>query len=387
MIGEEVEANLNDPSHRQDFISPKSTTMNFHHRSLLSGESRGPGAWAARSGLHLASWLYGTAARYRRYQYDRGRKPIFRAEVPVISVGNLTTGGTGKTPIVCDVCSRLRRMGYRVCIVSRGYGAGESGVNDEAMEIAARLPDVPHVQHADRVEAARIAVDELEAEVVVMDDGFQHRRLQRDLDIVVIDATCPFGFGHLLPRGYLREPVSSLSRAGLVILTRTDQVAPEQIQSIREQVHYHAPDVDIIETVHRPISIGFEHAANRPVATLENRAVGLISAIGNPDAFEQTVQACGGIVRDHFRLSDHDGYDRDTRQDLSAWVERLRNSGDLKSILCTHKDHVKLATDQIAGIELGYLMIELQITDAFGGKSLDRQLAEIANCQMPNGAA
>jgi len=359
--------------------------MSFDHRSLLSGESKGPGPWATRSGLHLASWLYGTAARYRRFRYDRGAKPVVRADVPVISVGNLTTGGTGKTPIVCDVCLRLRSMGLRVSIVSRGYGAGESGVNDEAMEIAARLPDVPHVQHADRVEAARIAVKELEAEVIVMDDGFQHRRLHRDLDIVVIDATCPFGFGYLLPRGYLREPVSSLCRAGLIVLTRTDQVAAEQIHTIRTRVQMHAPGVQMIETAHRPISIGFEHAAKRPVTTLENRSVALISAIGNPEAFERTVRDCGGIVRGHSRLPDHDEYDRDTRKNLRAWIENLKSTGELKSILCTHKDHVKLATDQIAGIELGYLMIELQITSDSGVDVLSRQLAEVASRRITSG--
>ncbi|TWT92646.1 tetraacyldisaccharide 4'-kinase [Neorhodopirellula pilleata] len=356
--------------------------MNFDHRSLLSGESKGPRAWATRSGLHVASWLYGAAARYRRFQYDQGRKPILRADVPVISVGNLTTGGTGKTPIVCEICSSLREMGLRVSIVSRGYGAGESGVNDEAMEIAARLPDVPHVQHPDRVEAARIAVDELEAEVIVMDDGFQHRRLHRDLDIVVIDATCPFGFGHLLPRGYLREPASSLSRAGLVVLTRTDQVAAQQIQSIRSQVHRHAPEIEMIETVHRPVSIGFEHTAKRSIETLKNRPIGLISAIGNPDAFERTVRACGGIVRDHFRLPDHDGYDRDTRKDLRAWVDALKSKGELRTILCTHKDHVKLATDQIAGVELGFLMIDLQIVSDGGAELLGRRLTETTSRQF-----
>ena len=124
----------------------------------------------------------------------------------MISVGNLTTGGTGKTPVVCFLAKWFRGNGIRVGIVSRGYGRGDADANDEALELYARLPDVPHVQDPDRVAAATIAVDELEVQLILMDDGFQHRRLHRDLDLVVIDATEPFGFGHLLPRVYCENP-------------------------------------------------------------------------------------------------------------------------------------------------------------------------------------
>lgn len=348
--------------------------MKFDHRPILSGQSRGPLAWAMRSGLRGASLLYSIAARYRRRQYDRGSKIISTADAPVISVGNLTTGGTGKTPVVCDLCARLRRMGFRVSIVSRGYGAGDSGINDEAMEIAERLPDVPHVQHPDRVEAARIAVDELEAEVVVMDDGFQHRRLHRDLDIVVIDATCPFGFGYLLPRGYLREPVSSLRRADLVMVTRTNQVNVEQLQQTVTQIAKLAPATPIIQTTHRPTSVGFDRGPAQPIQWLRDRSVALVSAIGNPGAFEQTVVSCGADVRGHFRLPDHDSYGREAREQLRHWVNDLKTAGPLDSIICTHKDQVKLATDQIAGIELGYLVIELQIQDDASEALLEAKL-------------
>ncbi|TWU18041.1 tetraacyldisaccharide 4'-kinase [Allorhodopirellula heiligendammensis] len=339
----------------------KGSSSTFDHRSLLSGQTTGLLASSTRLGLRSASLLYGVGARVRRFRYDSGRATVNHVDVPVISVGNLTTGGTGKTPVVCDLCSRLRQLGHRVAIISRGYGAGDSGINDEALEMAERLPDVPHVQHADRVEAARIAVEELEAEVLVMDDGFQHRRLHRDLDLVVVDATCPFGFGYMLPRGYLREPVSSLGRADAAILTRTDQVDTQALASLRTELRTYLGDRPLIETSHAPSKVQLDRGVSEPIESLQDRSIALISAIGNPDAFEKTVSNCGGQIAGHYRLADHDPYDRETRQALRMWIESLQSTGRIDRILCTHKDAVKIAADQIAGVPLGYLQIDLQI--------------------------
>lgn len=333
--------------------------MKIDHRSLLGGETAGPLAASTRLALRMASLVYGAGARIRHFQYDTQRKNIHHAGVPVISVGNLTTGGTGKTPLVCDLCARLRRLGARVAIISRGYGAGESGVNDEALEMAQRLPDVPHVQHVDRVEAARIAVEELAAEVLVMDDGFQHRRLHRDLDLVVIDATCPFGFGYLLPRGYLREPISSLSRADAVILTRTDQVDRQTLDSIGKRVCQHIGDRPLLQTTHQPAFVHIDRGGTHPIDFLRDRTLALVSAIGNPDAFERTVRDCGSRIIGHEKLPDHDPYQRETRRRLTNRITELRRTETIDLVLCTHKDAVKLGTDQIGGVPLGHLQIDL----------------------------
>ncbi|CAD75298.1 MAG TPA: tetraacyldisaccharide 4'-kinase [Rhodopirellula baltica] len=334
--------------------------MSWDYRPLLSGQSRDPFSSMARGALWCASGFYNVAARHRRRQYDSGNREICNAGVPVISVGNLTTGGTGKTPVVADLCRRLRAMDFRVTIISRGYGASDGRMNDEAMELQERLPDVPHVQHPDRVEAARIAVEELAAEVLVMDDGFQHRRLQRDLDIVVIDATCPFGYGHVLPRGTLREPLDSVTRADWVLITRVDQVDPEEVLAIRSTIAQHAPDCPVLETEHRPSTIQSSVGDWEAIEVLIDQPVALVSAIGNPDAFEQTVLDCGAIVVDHLRLPDHDSYERATREKLRSWVTKLKGGPQPpQRLLCTHKDAVKLATDSIAGVPLGYMPIEL----------------------------
>src|SRR5262249_31870064 len=154
------------------------------------------------------------------------------APVPVISVGNLTMGGTGKTPCVEYVSRRLSDRGHRVAILSRGYGEGD-GPNDEALVLEQDLPDVPHLQGADRVALAHMAVDELESEVIVLDDGFQHRRLGRSLDLVLIDATQPWGHGFLCPRGLLRESPGELARAHVLIITRCDHISEHELAIVR----------------------------------------------------------------------------------------------------------------------------------------------------------
>jgi tetraacyldisaccharide 4'-kinase len=277
----------------------------------------------------------------------------------VISVGNLTTGGTGKTPVVCFLANWFRNRGVRVAIVSRGYGRSGDNENDEALELHWRLPDVPHVQDPDRVDAARVAVEELETEVILMDDGFQHRRLHRDLDIIVIDATCPFGYGHLLPRGLLREPVHSLRRADLVMITRCDAVSDAECAKIDAEVQKYAPSIPICRSVHRPTCLLQYPNQSSPIDAINGCNVGVISAIGNPQGFEATLRDCGATIVDSRRLADHDPYGPDTVADLRAWVEQLGDRID--RVVCTHKDLVKLRTDRIGGKTLAALLVELQI--------------------------
>jgi tetraacyldisaccharide 4'-kinase len=185
---------------------------------VVRGVERGPLAGVARFGLWFLQWPYRLVVANRNARFDQSTP--FRAAVPVVSVGNLSVGGTGKTVCVEWVARQLRDAGHAVTILSRGYGKNSSSQNDEAMMLAVNLPDVPHLQGPDRSVTARLAVEELEAEVLVLDDGFQHRQLHRDLDIVLLDATQPATSQWPLPRGTYREPFSSLVRANAVILTR-----------------------------------------------------------------------------------------------------------------------------------------------------------------------
>ncbi|HKB04516.1 MAG TPA: tetraacyldisaccharide 4'-kinase, partial [Gemmataceae bacterium] len=221
-------------------------------RAVVRGTARDPAAFLLRRALWLARLPYGVGVWWRNRRFDRGRN-VHRARVPVISIGNLTVGGTGKTPCVEYVARLLRERDVRVAILSRGYGA-EAGRNDEAMVLEENLPDVPHYQGRERVALAQTAVEESESEVLVLDDGFQHRRLARDLDIVLIDASDPWAGGYLLPRGGLREPRHSLRRAGLVVLTRCDGVDDDSLRRVEADVQRIAP-LSIGRAVHAPLEL------------------------------------------------------------------------------------------------------------------------------------
>ncbi|TWU55054.1 tetraacyldisaccharide 4'-kinase [Rubripirellula reticaptiva] len=333
--------------------------MKWDYRSIISGTRRDPVAIAIRGALWVASMPYGVVVASKNRRFESGKLEIHRVGTPVISVGNLTTGGTGKTPIVCYLAKWFRSHSTRVMIVSRGYGRGDSDTNDEAKELHDRLPDVPHVQNPDRVEAARVAIEELEAELILMDDGFQHRRLHRDLDIVVIDATCPFGFGHKLPRGLLREPVSSLRRADLAIITRCDAVPEDRLRQIETTLRKTNADLPFFRSRHVPSGIREYPSTTHATETLAGQNVAVISAIGNPMAFEKTVASCGAKVIAANHLGDHDPYAPQTVTQLRAWIRSLGDSVD--RVVCTHKDLVKLQTDQLGGKPIVAIMIDLEI--------------------------
>ncbi|QDS91373.1 Tetraacyldisaccharide 4'-kinase [Roseimaritima multifibrata] len=330
------------------------------YRSLMNGQRRDPLAFVLRPLLRIGSWFYGLGIRIRNSRYDRGVSETHDAGVPVISVGNLTTGGTGKTPLVCYLARELRSQGFRVALISRGYGRGDGDLNDEALELELRLPDVPHVQDPDRVAAAAVAVEELETEILLMDDGFQHRRLQRDLDIVVIDATCPFGYGYLLPRGMLREPIASIRRADVAILSRCNHISPEERLQIKQAYLRRKPDLIWLEAEHHPGRLVDHENRPEPLEVVAGKRVLVFCGIGNPAAFAKTVRDCGAELVDQLSLPDHASYDREMLERLRAWGESWP-PGEIEYMLCTQKDLVKIRTNRIAGIPLRAIQIDMTV--------------------------
>jgi tetraacyldisaccharide 4'-kinase len=274
----------------------------------------------------------------------------------VLSVGNLTLGGTGKTPMVQWIAEWFRNRGVRVSVVSRGYGAEAGAQNDEAVELEQRLPDVPHVQNPDRVAGALIAVEQLGCELVLLDDAFQHRRIARDLDMVLLDALEPFGFGHVFPRGTLREPPAGLRRAQVVVLSRSDHVPPTDREEIRRQVARHAPAAVWAAGIHAPQALQ-DHAGRRePLASLVNLPVAAFCGVGNPAGFRRTLEICGYQVIAFREFADHYRYARADVESLVAWAEGL----DVAAVLCTHKDLVKLGIDRLGNRPLWALTIAFQ---------------------------
>ena len=228
-----------------------------------------PAGWqrALLAALWPAELAFAGAARLRGLAYDRRWLEVATAPAPVISVGNVAVGGAGKTPVTHAIATRLAARGRRVAILSRGYGAVRSDVRvvadgervlleaeaggDEPVLLARRLPGVRALCGPRRAELASLATGALGADTLLLDDGFQHRALARDLDVVVLDAANPFGNGHLLPVGPNREPRRALGRAGLVWLSRADQALPEQLERLRV-LAFRATGRGPVESRHAP---------------------------------------------------------------------------------------------------------------------------------------
>ena len=307
------------------------------YRALVRGQ-RGFGPAIARCALRAVSVPYGWAVWLRNRLYDRGRLRIHRVNAWVVSVGNLTLGGTGKTPCVEYLVRFFQERHQRVAILSRGYGVA-SGLNDEALVLNEHLPNVPHLQGADRVALAAKAVDEFDSDVLVLDDGFQHRRLYRDLDLVLIDATDPWGGGYLFPRGLLREPAVELRRASVVLLTRCNQVEANERGRLREAITRFAPHAPVVETSHRPIELVSANRSRAELDELVGRPVAAFCGIGNPTAFQQTLADLGAKVVGWRTYADHHRYCPEDMADLQAWAASQPSDC---LVVTTEKDLVKL---------------------------------------------
>ena len=319
---------------------------------------------------------YSLVTGLRNRLYDAGCLNATRLDVPVICLGNITVGGTGKTPMVVWLCQQLQKRSRRPAILTRGYKASATGDNDEVKLLRNALPDVPVVVDSDRVRAGRHAVAEHHADVLVMDDGFQHRRLGRDLDIVLVDSTCPFGFGAVLPRGLLRESLTQLRRARAVVLTRADQVLPAELDEIRQQVESRlnvssstglSGPKPILTGRHEPRAIVNMDGHEEGLAQLQGRRVFAFCGIGNPEAFVATLATLGADVVGRRFFDDHHHYRAQDCRDILQAAQQERADW----LLTTQKDSVKLEQFARTGALplLYWLAIENRIDDP---RPLDR---------------
>jgi tetraacyldisaccharide 4'-kinase len=260
--------------------------------------------------------------------------------VPVVSVGNLVAGGTGKTPFVAWLVARLRAAGRRPGVLARGYGPRPPGadVSDEGVLLRRLLgPDVPYVEDPRRLRGGRTLLARHPAtDLLVLDDGFQHRALARDLDVVLLDVTNPFGFGHRLPRGILREDPSALGRAGAVVLTRCERATPADLDALQRRVAAwtRAPVARA-----RTRAVGVERDGRRAEpASLAGERVHACSAIGNPAAFAALLEDLGAVVVGRSEFPDH------ALLSANDWEEVLRAAErEAARVVVTRKDAVKHA--------------------------------------------
>lgn len=298
--------------------------------------------------LPLAA-CYWLAVALRRFAYRIGLKETRRAPMPVISVGNITAGGTGKTPFAAYLAKGLiaRRFAKRPAILMRGYGAAKPGEpNDEALELTRALGSTAVVIcNPNRYDGALKAKD-LGCDVAILDDGFQHWQLARDLDIVLIDATDPLGGGHLLPWGRLREGPGALKRAHAVAITRVKEGEPKSEMFDVALHHRSAPY--LIRHEPKALRSVLASTGNQEIASLKGRKILVACGIGNPDAFAASLREVGAEVAGRLAFSDHHHF---TPTDLRELAGAAKTCG-AEWIVITEKDAVKLEKFTIAGMDL-----------------------------------
>jgi tetraacyldisaccharide 4'-kinase len=326
--------------------------------------------------LSVAEAGFRGVAGLRGALYSSGALKAARAGVPVISIGNLAVGGAGKTPTAIAVAKRLLARGRRVAVLARGYGAIRSdarvvsdGVSvrlsaaeggDEPVLVARRLPGVAVLCGPRRVELARLARGSLGADVLLLDDGFQHRALARDLDVVVLDAGNPFGNGHLLPRGPNREPRNALRRAGLVWLSRVEGATPGGLEALRALAR-EATGHDPVESCHQPVALLDGRLQGSWEATaLRGRRVRLLSGIARPGVFRRTVEALGAEVVAESRFRDHHRFRPAELRAALGPIEGADKDG-AEWVVTTEKDAVRLGLEEAAHPRLRVLQIEAEV--------------------------
>ncbi len=311
------------------------------HRRVISPQHGGPPLALLRGVLRVAAALYGLAVRLRNALYSKGVRRVHRADVPVLSIGNITSGGTGKTPLVAWLARLMVIHNSRPGILSRGYGRrGELDVDDENTLLAREAAGIPVVVDPNRVRGARTAVCRHKVDVLIMDDGFQHRRLARDLEIVLIDAIWPFGGGYMVPRGLLREPLRELARADVLLITRAGLVTEERLNEIKERLEELAPETTMACCISRPAGLRAlgAAAAVEPVQRLSSGRWAAFCGIGNPEGFRLSLEQMGcrlGLFR---VFADHEAY---SPGQLEQVASAARQTG-CEGVVTTEKDAVKV---------------------------------------------
>jgi len=335
-------------------------------RTIVSGKRDDRQARIVRGVLSVAAGLFGLAIRARGWMYERG---IIRRSWPgclVISIGNITVGGTGKTPIVEIFARELTRGGRKVAIVSRGYkarspswrwrrrhrqlrsttrvvhdgeklllGARVSG--DEPYMLAKNLENVVVIADHDRVRGSRYAISRFGVDTIILDDGVQHIRLRRQIDIVLIDATCPFGYERLLPSGMLREPLTGLRRASHVIITKSKNT---DIQPIIDRVRKYNTHAEIIACYYEPVELIDVHTDERiPIEHIRECNIFVMTGIARPDGFVALLKEIGATVQRVYTYPDHHRFRRD---EIEHVYKRARN-WHADAIVITEKDAVRFS--------------------------------------------
>jgi len=327
--------------------------------------------------LYMVSLGYGGIQKLRWMLYGKNILKSRRLPCKVVSIGNIAVGGTGKTPMTIYVANRIKALGYTVAVLSRGYkgeaekkGAlvsdkktiflGPEIAGDEPFMLACRLEGIPVIVGRDRFAAGMLAVQHFRPDVVVLDDGFQHLRLARDMDFVLLDYIQPFGNSHLLPRGMLREPIASLSRSDACILTRTKMDSSSASGSAVDRLQTVVPQCPVFSSFHTPYyytipaatKAPFDRLSKQPCADdfnfLTGRSVMAFSGIARNDDFRQTIEALNCIKTGFLEFPDHHRY---SEKDISI-ITQAAKKATAEILVTTEKDYARIAADTVWPLDL-----------------------------------
>ena len=325
--------------------------------------------------LALCAFVYGLAVRLILVCYKRN---IFKSKKPnarVVCIGNITAGGTGKTTAVLLAAQLLSKAGVKTAILSRGYKRDKKEkvkvlydtdllnwqeTGDEPYMMSQMLAEykVPVAVSSNRYEAAQEVIKEFKSEILLLDDGLQHHKLKRDANIILVNARDPFGNGHMLPYGILREPISALERADLVILTHSNLATPQEKEKIKQKIRTYNEDAEILQAIHKPDY--FYDVVNRTKMKLEDIKGEVVSfcGLGDPASFEETLKNLGLKIKQTWRFKDHNAYTLDEIKSLMTFRNNL-------PLITTFKDYVKFPKgwQEILKNKVYILAINLEIKE------------------------
>jgi tetraacyldisaccharide 4'-kinase len=376
----------------QSWLQKKLNALELYTIDVILGRQAGAGAAVYGAFLQVMSWLFSIVAQSRLWLYQHRILHDQPLGCLVVVVGNLTVGGTGKTPVVEKFARALRDRGRKVAILSRGYKSkappfwqkwwfalthteeppprvvsdGErvlldsEEAGDEPYMLARNLPGVIVLVDKNRVKAGAYAIKRFGCDTLVLDDGFQYLPLKGRLNLLLVDKTNPFGNGHLLPRGILREPIKHLKRASYIFLTKSNGQRDPELEAL---IAKYNPTADIIECAHRPQYLQrFGYAAEapgarEPLSYLKGRRVAAFSGIATPESFEKFLRDLGAKLVARERFLDHYRY---TDEDFDELFALARREG-AECLVTTEKDAVRLPMNRVFPLPLFYLRLEIDI--------------------------
>ncbi len=342
-------------------------SLRHYYYLIVTDQEAGLYAFVVKIFLRLASFLYVFFVRMILGAYAVKLLPVHDLEKPVLSVGNITWGGVGKTPFVEWLTEYFLSRNLKPAILTRGYmpqrrrWQGCPPESDEVLMLRRRFPQVPVVIGKDRVRGAKAVLRRTPVGMFILDDGFQQWGIRKKLDIVLIDATNPFGNGFLLPRGPLREPLSSLKRADIFVITKA-HLERGRLDSLTKKLNRVNPQALVVESVHQPRSlVSLLSQRKMDFSLIAGQNVCLVSSIGDPASFERTVQQQGAVVKERFYFMDHECF---LPSDLQRITEACQRQG-IKQVIITAKDAPKLHPGEdpfFSDLQILILNMVIQIT-------------------------